>query len=58
MFQSIFYLITFQTIEPILKMDLGTNEPGSFPVSWLFTSDGQSIGDSASASVLPMNVQG
>lgn len=26
MFQSIFYLITFQTIEPILKMDLGTNE--------------------------------
>ena len=28
---------------------------GSFPVSWLFTSDGQSIG--ASASVLPMNIQ-
>ena len=31
---------------------------GSFPVSWLFTSRGQSIGDSASASVLPMNIQG
>ena len=29
---------------------------GSFPVSWLFTSGGQSIG--ASASVLPMNVWG
>ena len=28
----------------------------SFPMSWLFTSDGQSIG--ASASVLPMNIQG
>ena len=28
---------------------------GSFPMSWLFTSDGQSIG--ASASVLPMNIQ-
>ena len=31
--------------------------PGSFPVSWLFTSDGQSTGTSASASVLPMSIQ-
>ena len=31
---------------------------GSFPMSWLFTSGGQSIGASASASVLPMNIQG
>ena len=30
---------------------------GSFPVSQLFVSDGQSIGVSASASVLPMNIQ-
>ena len=30
---------------------------GSFPVSWLFTSGGQSTGVSASASVLPMNIQ-
>ena len=29
----------------------------SFPVSWLFTSGGQSIGASASTSVLPMNTQ-
>ena len=29
---------------------------GSFPVSWLFASGGQSIG--ASTSVLPMNIQG
>ena len=29
---------------------------GSFPMSWLFTSGGQSIG--ASTSVLPMNIQG
>ena len=29
----------------------------SFPVSHFFTSDGQSIGASASASVLPMNIQ-
>ena len=31
---------------------------GSFPMSWLFASDDQSIGASASASVLPMNIQG
>ena len=31
---------------------------GSFPVSWLFASSGQSIGVSALASVLPMNIQG
>ena len=30
---------------------------GSFPVSQLFTSSGQNIGLSASASVLPMNIQ-
>ena len=29
-----------------------------FPVSQLFASDGQSIGTSASVSVLPMNTQG
>ena len=31
---------------------------GSFPMSWLFASGGQSIGASASVSVLPMNIQG
>ena len=31
---------------------------GSFPMSQLFASGGQSIGASASASVLPMNIQG
>ena len=31
---------------------------GSFPVNQLFTSGGQSIAASASASVLPMNIQG
>ena len=30
---------------------------GYFPVSWLLTSGGQSTGPSASASVLPMNIQ-
>ena len=31
---------------------------GSFPVSWLFASGDQSIEASASASVLPMSIQG
>ena len=31
---------------------------GSFPISWLFASDGQSIWASVSASVLPINIQG
>ena len=31
---------------------------GSFPMSWLFASGGQSIGASASATVLPMNIHG
>ena len=31
---------------------------GSFPMSQLFTSGGQSIEDSASASVIPVNIQG
>ena len=33
-------------------------ESGSFPMSWVFASGGQSIGISASASVLPVNIQG
>ena len=32
--------------------------PGSFPMSWLFTSGGQNIEASASALILPMNIQG
>ena len=31
---------------------------GSFPMSWLFPSGGQSIGPSTSASDFPMNIQG
>ena len=33
-------------------------ESGSFPISQLFASGGQSAGASASASVLPMKIQG
>ena len=31
---------------------------GSFPISWFFTTGGQSIGATAWASVLPMNIRG
>ena len=31
---------------------------GTFPISWLFTSDDQNTGASASASVIPMSIQG
>ena len=33
-------------------------ESGSFPMSQFFTSGGQSMGSSASTSVIPMNIQG
>ena len=36
---------------------LSLSQNQSFPMSWLFVSGGQSIGASASASVLPMNIQ-
>ena len=37
---------------------LSQHQLGSFPMRWLFASGGQSIGTSALASVLPVNIQG
>ena len=51
----------FTTVAEISKFgDLSKESPASesFPMSQLFTSGGQSTGVSASASVLPMNIQG
>jgi len=45
-------------VAPISSCPQSFPASGSFPVSWLFTSGGQSIGASVSASVLPMNIQG
>ena len=42
---------------PLLLLPLSLPASGSFPESQLFSWDGQSIGVSASASVLPMNTQ-
>ena len=62
-------LLKFMSIESVMLCNhLSSASPSpsalnlpsirSFPMSWLFTSGGQSIGASASASVLPMNIQG
>ena len=45
------------SVDPFSSCLLSVPASGSFPMSWLFTSGGQSIGVSASASVLPMNIQ-
>ena len=45
------------SVVPFSSCPQSLTASGSFPVSQLFTSGGQSIGVSASASVLPMNTQ-
>ena len=42
---------------PLLLLPQSFPASGSFPMSLFFTSDSHSIGVSASASVLPMNIQ-
>ena len=63
--QSLLKLISIQSVMPsnhLVICSLSSSCPqsfprsGSFPMSWLFSPGGQSIG--ASASVLPMNIQG
>ena len=46
------------TVIPFSSCPQSFPASGSFPVSQLFISGGQSIGASASASVLPVNIQG
>ena len=43
---------------PLLLMPSNSPASASFSMSWLFSSGGQSIGASASASLLPMYIQG
>ena len=50
-----------QSSHPLLSPSppaLNLSQHQCFPTSWLFASGGQSIGASASASVLPMNIRG
>ena len=51
------YLTTSSSATPF-SCPQSFSASGAFPMSQLFTSGGQSIGASASASVLPMNLQG
>ena len=46
------------SVIPFSSCHQSSPELGSFPISRLFASGSQSIGASASASVLPMNIQG
>ena len=52
------YLTISSSATPFSSCSLSFPASGSFPMSWLFASGGQNIGASASASVLPMNIQG
>ena len=54
---SLHYLQEFaqNSVAPFSSCPQSMPASGSFPVSWLFTSGGQSIG--ALASALPMNIQ-
>ena len=45
-------------VAPISSCSQSFSASMSFPMSWLFTWDSQSIGASTLASVLPMNIQG
>ena len=46
------------SVTPLSSCPQSFPASGSFPISQLFASGGQSIGASASASVLPVNIQG
>ena len=49
---------TSSSVAPFSSCPQSFPASGSFPINQLFTSGGQSIGASALASVLPMNIQG
>ena len=55
---SEYHPTTSSSVIPFSSCPQSFPASGSFPVSQLFTLGGQRIGDSASAAVLPMNIQG
>ena len=50
--------IISSSVDPVSSCHQSFPASGSFSVSWIFASGGQSIGASASASVLALNIQG
>ena len=60
-FMSVELVVLFNHLilcHPFLLLPSILPASGSFRMSWLFASGGQNIGASASALVLPMNIQG
>ena len=55
---QLWYPIISSSVIPFSSSPQWFPTSGSFPVSWFFTSGGQSIVASTSASVLPVNIQG
>ena len=53
-----FHPIISSSVAPFSSCTQSFPTSESFPMSWLFASGTQSIGTSASTSVLPMNIQG
>ena len=53
-----YHSTTLSSVTPFSSRPQSFPASGSFPMSQLFASGGQSIGVSASASVLPINIQG
>ena len=53
-----FHLTISFSVAPFSSCPQSFPESESFPMSWLFVSDGQRTGASASPSVLPINIQG
>ena len=53
-----FYLTILSSVTSFSSCSQSFPATSSFPISWLFDSGGQNIGASASALVLPMNIQG
>ena len=53
-----YYITISSFVAPFFFCLQSSSASGSFPINQCFTSGGQSIGASASASVLPMNIQG
>ena len=51
------YLMISSSAAPFSSCPQSFPASGSFPMSWLLASCGESIGASASATVLPMNIQ-
>ena len=56
--ESVMHPAIASSVAPFSSCPQSFPASGSFPMIWLFASGGQSIGPSASASVLLMNIQG